>query len=61
VAAAGPDLIVAGSAVFDGRAPEVNAREMLAVIREGALGGASAGQVSSEAREGEPSEPRGPA
>ncbi len=36
VAAAGADLIVTGSAVFDGRAPEENAVEMLAAVRAAA-------------------------
>jgi ribulose-phosphate 3-epimerase len=51
VAAAGPDLIVAGSAVFDGKAPAVNAQEMLRVVREAASGSAltrHAGTISSE-------------
>jgi hypothetical protein len=29
------DLIVTGSAVFDGKAPEANVRFMLEVVREG--------------------------
>jgi ribulose-phosphate 3-epimerase len=51
VAAAGPDLIVAGSAVFDGKAPAVNAQEMLRVVREAAPESAltrHAGTISSE-------------
>jgi ribulose-phosphate 3-epimerase len=35
VAAAGPDLVVTGSAVFDGRAAEANARFMLETVRHG--------------------------
>jgi ribulose-phosphate 3-epimerase len=33
IAAAGADLIVTGSAVFDGRQPAENARAMLAAVR----------------------------
>ena len=34
IAAAGADLIVTGSAVFDGKAAEANARFVLAAVRE---------------------------
>jgi ribulose-phosphate 3-epimerase len=43
VAAAGPDIIVTGSAVFDGRAAEKNAEEMLAAVH----GAAAAGSVTA--------------
>ncbi|MBN2216817.1 MAG: ribulose-phosphate 3-epimerase [Pirellulales bacterium] len=33
IAATGPDLIVTGSAVFDGKAPRENAREMLDILK----------------------------
>jgi ribulose-phosphate 3-epimerase len=45
VAATGVDLIVAGSAVFDGKTPEANARFMLEAVAKAARGrrsGASA-------------------
>ena len=35
VAAMGVDLIVTGSAVFDGKAPEANARFMLEAVKKG--------------------------
>ena len=35
IAAAGADLVVTGSAVFDGKAAEANARFMLAAARDG--------------------------
>lgn len=38
VAAAGPDIISAGSAVFKGGTLEANAREMLQIVRGGAAG-----------------------
>ena len=34
VASAGADLVVAGSAIFDGKAPEQNAKDMLAAMEE---------------------------
>jgi ribulose-phosphate 3-epimerase len=34
IAALGVDVIVTGSAVFDGKAPEDNARTMLGLVRE---------------------------
>jgi ribulose-phosphate 3-epimerase len=37
VAAAGPDLVVTGSAVFDGRAAEANALFMLETVRRGSV------------------------
>jgi ribulose-phosphate 3-epimerase len=36
VAATGVDLIVTGSAVFDGKAPEANVRFMLEAVKAGA-------------------------
>ena len=36
IAAAGADLVVTGSAVFDGKAAETNARFVLAAVRDGA-------------------------
>lgn len=38
VAAAGADLVASGSAVFDGKAPEANARFMLEAMRRGPAG-----------------------
>jgi ribulose-phosphate 3-epimerase len=40
IAAMGPDLIVTGSAVFDGKSPEANARLMLETLRGRSVGAA---------------------
>ena len=40
IAAMGPDIIVTGSAVFDGKQPEANARAMLETLRSRAAGAA---------------------
>jgi ribulose-phosphate 3-epimerase len=48
VAAAGPDLIVTGSAVFDGKTPEANVGEMLAAVRAAAPSGPGASATATE-------------
>jgi ribulose-phosphate 3-epimerase len=45
VAAAGADLIVTGSAVFDGKAAEMNAIEMIAAVRAAAPASKRAGEA----------------
>jgi ribulose-phosphate 3-epimerase len=49
VAAMGVDLIVTGSAIFDGKTPEQNAKDMLAAIRE-TRSGKHEGESGDESR-----------